>query len=112
MRFASIRSPVITIMSGSHPASMARSFALPSPNSASCRSDTCAMRKPSNPAGMRASRTVMRFTISAVLPHASHAASAASVSSTMPAVTARRLSGACSACRSFIPSPLSDYQIR
>ena len=73
----------MTMISGAALRSVSRSRAFPSPNSALCRSDTCAIRKPSKSAGMPSSFTVTRLIISAVLPHISHAANSAKSAAVM-----------------------------
>ena len=57
------------MMSGLLSDSSFNNSALPSPNSALCRSDTCAIRKPENAAGIRLPETVITLIINAVLPH-------------------------------------------
>ena len=80
--FMSIKSPVITMMFGVFSEIVCNSFVFPAPNSALCKSDTCAILYPENPAGIRSLETLMVFTISAVFPHAVHIISASSTVST------------------------------
>ena len=66
---ASTKSPVITIMSGLLSDSNSSSFLFPFPNSALCKSDTCAIRNPENAVGIRLLEIFMLFIVNAVLPH-------------------------------------------
>ena len=64
-----MRSPVITMISGLLSDSSFNNSALFFPNSALCRSYTCAIWKPENAAGIRLLEIATVFVINALLPH-------------------------------------------
>lgn len=76
MHFFSLRCVLyrllITMISGAFSDSICNSSVLFSPNSALCKSDTCAILKPENESGIWLPEMVTLLAINAVLPHIVH----------------------------------------